>query len=177
MFALAALSVQSMWERLESSTVRPVFYFLTVSHFTVSCQELWGQRECMEISAMLFLPVLSCSNILSPITKSDKKRRLSTHFYVTQRLARLPAGTGWAGAVLLRLRWGDVPAQARSGAVVGGRVKWFSKPAYKSLKRLTDSSLMHRPWSWSRCERGAAHIDLMMSVFCKQPGQTRRNDL
>lgn len=53
-----------------------------------------------------------------------------------------------------RQRWGGVPAQARSGTVVGG-VKWCPESTHRSLGLLTDSSLTCRPWSWARCEREA----------------------
>lgn len=41
MFALAALGKQTVWKGLGSSAAGPVFYFLTVSHFTSPCQEIW----------------------------------------------------------------------------------------------------------------------------------------
>lgn len=119
MFALAALSILTVWQGPGSSTVRPVFYFLTVSRFTSACQALWGKWERIDIS-------LRCGNIraLSHIhaptvfsrssLRSTESKRCSV--CVTQRLAHTRRRVN---LYCLALRWGDVPAQAQSGAVVG----------------------------------------------------------
>lgn len=146
MFLLAALSVQTVWEGLESSTVRPMFYFLMVSHFTTGCQDLWGQWECMEISVRrCYVQALSHSSIQlfpSQINKNDKKANivfplshLSLFLSVTQQLAHTVCQwvwVGWAWSVSFSLRWGDIPAQAQSGAEREG-VKWCPEPAHRSL--------------------------------------------
>ena len=89
----------------------------------------------------------------SQIIKNEERFHLSLS--VAQRLAHTPAGTRWAGALFLCSRWGDVPTRAQSGAGVEGRWRWCW--CTQDLKRLTDSSLKLRPWSWFRCETEAAH--------------------
>lgn len=72
-----------------------------------------------------------------------------------------------------RWRWGG-----------GGGVKWCPKPAHRSLSVLTDSSLKHGPWSWSRCESereggrpSFGTQSLIRSFFCERLSRARWNDL
>ncbi len=164
MFALAACSVQAVWEGQGSSSLKPMFYFLTASHFTSICQDLWGQRECMEISARRwYIQALSHPNIqlfLSQIIKSDNKTLVSISLSVTLQ----------ASVVMFPLRSGDVPAQAQSGAVAGG-ARVVPHTNTQELK-LSDSSLKHGPRSWFRCERAWVNIQRLIRIFSfKQPSQ------
>lgn len=166
MFALAAHSILTVWEGLRSSTVRPMFYFLTVSHFTSDCQDLWGQQECMEISARCcYIQALSHSNIQLFFFshKSSKLDKELTQLSLVPSLSLCDtlAGTfanryrmGWCSIVSPEVRWHPSTSSVRCSC--WRWVKWCPKPAStQELKLLTDSSLKHGPWSWSRCVREA----------------------
>lgn len=85
MFALAALSKQTVWKGLGSSAAGPVFYFLTVSHFTSPCQEIWEKNQ----NALTYLQGVAISKhfshpsvqlLLSQIPGNDKKQTLFSPF-------------------------------------------------------------------------------------------------
>lgn len=90
----------------------PRFYFLTISHFSSACQDLWAKQDWMEIS------VRWGNNQTLSHSQHPTLSKTMNWFHQFLRRCVTPAPTCWCDAPLSYSRWGHVPAQAQSGAVV-----------------------------------------------------------